>query len=140
MFIKAYQSRHQLRHDEDPFPWLVRIVINECRAFHRRTWREIVTAALPDGPRDSTEETVLGRARDGALHEAVLSLPEKYRVPIVLFYFEGLPTQTIARFLRTRDATIRTRLNRARGRLRGLLIVGEGVHDGPGITRRETGV
>lgn len=137
-FIKAYRSWHQFTYGDDPFPWLARIVINECRSFHRRHWREVVMSVLPEPARDSAEEEVLGRVRDEALHQAVLALPEKYRLPLVLFYFEGLASQDVARILSTTPSAIRTRLNRGRGRLRRLLK--EDDPHGTGITRSETGV
>ncbi len=137
-FIRAYHARHQLKNRADPFPWLARIVINECRSFRRGSWREVVTADPPEQTRDSAEETVLSRAQDEALHQAILSLPDKYRVPMVLYYFEGLASRDVAHILGTSDATIRTRLNRGRDRLRRLLKEDEPY--GTGITRRETGV
>lgn len=137
-FIKAYRAWRQFTHGDDPFPWLARIVINECRSFQRRHGRETVTSVPPDPTAASAEETVLGQARDEALHQAVLSLPVKYRLPLVLFYFEELPSREVARILGTTPGTIRTRLHRGRDRLRQLLK--EDEPHGTGVTRRETGV
>ena len=45
---------------------------------------------------------------------AVRALPEKYRLPLYLFYYEGYPTADIARLLRRPDSSIRSDLRRGR--------------------------
>src|SRR5207245_875065 len=63
-----------------------------------------------------------------ALGEEVNRLPERYRVPLVLHCFEGKSNVEVAQQLGCPEATIRTRLARARQRLhtrlarRGLLL------------------
>ena len=51
----------------------------------------------------------------------VLALPEHYKLPVYLFYYEGYQTAEIARMLGTAPATIRARLNRARQQLKTAL-------------------
>ena len=49
---------------------------------------------------------------------AVLALPDDYKLPVYLYYYEGYPTAEIAQMLGTAPATIRSRLNRARHKLK----------------------
>ena len=44
----------------------------------------------------------------------MLSLPDKYRDVVILHYYQGLPATEVARALRLPQATVRTRLHRAR--------------------------
>lgn len=53
--------------------------------------------------------------------EAVLALPLKYREIIILYYYEELHTAEIASLLLEPESTIRTRLRRAREKLRPVL-------------------
>ena len=53
--------------------------------------------------------------------EAVWSLPEDYRIPVHLFYYEGMSVAEIAQALGKREGAIRTRLFRARTMLRDKL-------------------
>ena len=69
---------------------------------------EAANAAPPDGER-------------GDVLEAVLALPEQYRAPVHLFYYEDLPVEEIAKILGLREGAVRTRLSRARGMLRDML-------------------
>ena len=60
--------------------------------------------------------------RPGAL-AAVLSLPEKYRLPVHLFYYEGYSIAETAAVLGRRESTVRAQLTRARAMLREKLEV-----------------
>lgn len=124
-FIQAYASMNQLKNPGNPFPWLARIVINECRSFRRKGWREVTVSVLPERSRAGVEETYLRDAEFREVHHALQSLPAKYRTPIILFYFEGLSTQDIAEVLETNAGTVRTRLARGRKLLSRLLQEGE---------------
>ena len=55
------------------------------------------------------------------VHEEVDRLPEKYRLPIILCYLEGLTHEEAAAQLRVPVGTVKVRLSRARERLRGRL-------------------
>jgi RNA polymerase sigma-70 factor (ECF subfamily) len=107
---KAWQKRGKLREDRLMQTWVVRILINECYALHRKHRREQLYDQLP--------ERVAPADADGFLHEEVLSLPEELRLPVVLHYMEGYRIEEIARILRVPEGTIKSRLHRARGRLR----------------------
>lgn len=110
---KALLKRETLR-DEDAFrAWLIRILVNECHSIHRRSVRETLVDQVPEraAPRDAT----------AALREAVLSLPEKLRLPVILHYMDGYPLSGVARALRVPEGTVKSRLARARERLRDFL-------------------
>lgn len=52
------------------------------------------------------------------LFHAVMALPQKYRVPIFLHYYEGYSCEEISQFLGIPNATVRTRLRRGREQLK----------------------
>ena len=58
---------------------------------------------------------------DGALMRAVLELPEKYRAPIHLFYFEDYSIEEISALLGRRPGTVKSQLSRARALLKTAL-------------------
>ena len=53
--------------------------------------------------------------------DAVMSLPEKYRTVIHLFYFEDMPINEICEALGQKENTIKSRLSRARDMLKTIL-------------------
>lgn len=56
-----------------------------------------------------------------AVLEAVLSLPEKYRAPVHLYYYEGYSQKEIAEILGLRLTAVQTRMQRARAILKEVL-------------------
>lgn len=55
----------------------------------------------------------------------VMRLPERFRVPIVLYYYLGFSTSEIAELLHVPAATVRTRLARGRSKLKFILEEGD---------------
>ena len=114
---KAWRKLPQLR-DESLFrPWIMRILVNECKRMHRAHWREVPTEEIeveqPDG--------VDSRLRDEALHSAVMQLPEKLRLTVTLHYIDGFSMRETAHILHCPEGTVKQRLHRARTALRTLL-------------------
>jgi len=72
------------------------------------------------------DETVPDRADEekedySGLYEAIFSLSEDYRVAVVMHYIEGYRIREIAEILEIPESTVKTRLGRARQRLKKLL-------------------
>ncbi|MGN1367526.1 MAG: sigma-70 family RNA polymerase sigma factor [Aristaeellaceae bacterium] len=111
-FVKAWQALHTLRDDAMEKAWLMRIAVNTCKSILRsREYR--LYAQSPDMeelPEPSQEDSL----PDATVLNAVLSLPEKYREVIMLHYYQGLSSPVIAKVLKLPQATILTRLHRAR--------------------------
>lgn len=58
---------------------------------------------------------------DSALFEAVLNLPEKYRIVIHLFYYEDWSIREISQILHISESNVKTRLSRGRKLLKDVL-------------------
>ncbi len=76
----------------------------------------------------AAEQPVIGREQAEALHSEIARLPGSFRLPVVLCYFEGLTLDEAARRLNCPTGTLRSRLARARDKLRrGLVRRGVGL-------------
>ncbi len=96
--------------------WLIRTTLNRCADLHRFRMRRPVLSL------EEVPELTVGVAQEyGDLWEAVARLPEKLRVPVHLHYGEGYSTEEIAAMTGVPAATVRTRLHRARLKLKDLL-------------------
>ena len=111
-FVKAWQAMHTLRDTSTEKAWLMRIAVNTCKTMLRsREYRLYAQSPdLDDLPIAAPEEATT----DDTVLKAVLALPEKYREVVTLFYYQGLTSPEIARVLRVPQATVLTRLSRAR--------------------------
>lgn len=117
--------RHLDRYDPDrPFePWLTKICVNTYRSALRRL------ARLPmlEFPSGEDKERLLNSIpapaeKDYAsLYEAVGALPDKLRLAVVLFYFQGEDLNSTAQALGIPAGTVKSRLNKARKLLKEAL-------------------
>ncbi|MCL6442101.1 MAG: RNA polymerase sigma factor [Alicyclobacillus sp.] len=128
-YLKAFKSIGQLT-GTNPFPWLAKILVNECLSYKRKASREYSTEYVPELSSPSSEDVYLRDHIQRTVHQAVLSLPVKYRMPIVLFYFYDLNYAEISAILGISIQSVKTRLHRARQRL--MKVLKEGEMDGSG--------
>lgn len=78
----------------------------------------------------SAEEKVLVFEEDRELHEAIQLLNEKYRHPIILFYFHDMSYEQMSEVLNVPMSTIKIRLLRAKGHLKNALQISGGENHG----------
>ncbi|MBW3097609.1 RNA polymerase sigma factor [Pseudohoeflea coraliihabitans] len=131
-YLLAFTRLDGFRGEAQFATWITRIAIN-CALMQRRRAQpskeyDTVKEEEADGvlpfPVQHTElpEAALGRAQIRALLEdAVSQLPPDLRLPFVMREAEGLSVGIIARQLDLSSVTVRTRLFRARRKLRAVL-------------------
>ena len=108
--LKGWRSRHSVKDTQSFKPWLVKIAVNESKNLIRRGFAVELSDTLADQPRD--------RDLQMDVRQAVYALPEKYRLPVMLFYFEGMAVADIAKALDLPQGTVISQLHRGRERLR----------------------
>lgn len=113
--LQGFAGIKQLRDGERFGAWIGRITRNLCIDHIRRQGRTRSAMAA----RESVEA---GHARDyGDLESALAELPQEYRLVLLLYYFDGRSTRSIAESLGISLGAAHTRLSRARKQLRKLL-------------------
>ncbi len=100
------------------FPaWLLRIVARICFGIVAPLWRRIEELKEADAIAADLPSTELRLD----LERAVAALPETYRTPLLLHYYEDRPVAEIAARLGISEAAAKVRLHRAREKVRDLL-------------------
>jgi RNA polymerase sigma-70 factor (ECF subfamily) len=86
-------------------------------------WEELATLpAMNDTENaDGDDLGVSARQRDGLVRDALGELPDDYRDVVIAHYHMDLGLQEIADRLSITESAVRSRLHRARSRLRSLL-------------------
>ena len=115
--VRAWTGLDRLRNEAFFETWLTRILINQCHTLQRSAKRTLPLEAAPE-PSAPPE-------MDRPLHDAILALDERLRLPVILHYMEGYGTAECARILRVPEGTVKTRLRKARRELKDMLS-GEG--------------
>jgi polysaccharide export outer membrane protein len=117
-FMSLARSAHKIKNRDYVGAWLHRVslrVAHEVRAkTYARNQRERGGAIFEP---ESAPESGL-RDFVPLLHEEMGRLPERYRLPLMLHYFEGKSTEETATQLQCPVGTVKGRLSRARDRLR----------------------
>ena len=115
VFLKLLTARPQFRDDEHEKAWLIRATLHRACDMARMAERR--TLPLEDA------EVLPGRElpEPSPILSAVQALPAKYSAVIHLYYYEGYQTAEIAALTGLREGSVRSRLTRARTRLRQVL-------------------
>jgi RNA polymerase sigma-70 factor (ECF subfamily) len=128
--LRGWLSLNSLRDPSRFGSWLAGIALNVCHESLRAqkgernlSWEELAGGALVEqsdltpGPEDIFE----ARQLQERLKDGLAALPDGQRQAAVLFYLEGLTQEEIAQLLGTHASAIKTRLQRARRKLREIL-------------------
>lgn len=145
VFLQAHRKWHTFKGDSNPGTWLYAIAAHSCKARMRRRggidkrmpavsqlmpWNETRNADLGDGSNGSVDGPVaraIERESAKAVHDAILTLPENFRVPLVLKEMLELSIDDVAKALHIKPETVKTRVHRARLLLRKAIVDRRGV-------------
>ncbi len=131
-YLACYHHADRFRGDANVATWLTRIVVNEALQTMRRTRRRgiVVPIDMHDDtlpPAEATADAVDVNEPESAAMRAELralierkidDLPDAFRSVFVLREVEEMTAEEVARCLDVPEATVRTRLFRAKARLR----------------------
>lgn len=114
--LNAWRHHERFRPGSDMKPWLLAIVVNECRRVRRSRWWSVVKRPdPPDAARDHRSNDV--PSADG-LRRAVQQLPHDQKLVVVLRYYLDLSFEEVAQVLKTTPKAAKSRSYRALERLR----------------------
>lgn len=113
VFIKVLEKQPAFQSSKHEIAWLIRVTVNLCKSRLRLSWWKKTGPLIDSYPAQTKEQKYL--------IETILSLPVKYKVVIHLFYYEGYTTKEIAEIIGQKDSTVRSRLARARQKLKSFL-------------------
>jgi len=119
--LKGFANIEQLEDEQKFGAWICKIARNLCVDFIRKQRREktidpACVVQRQNGRKDYTE-----------LHSALTKLSEEYRVALMLYYFDGQSTRSVAEAMGISEAAAQTRLSRARKQLREVLEANRGI-------------
>lgn len=109
-FLRLIRSGKSFENDRHEKAWLIVTASNLCKDQLKHWWRRNVS--LEEQPITEYEDD-----RSEVLC-AVLDLPEEYKAAVYMYYYEGYTTREIGQALRCTEGTVRSRLTRARKRLK----------------------
>jgi RNA polymerase sigma-70 factor (ECF subfamily) len=126
-YLRAFRFSHRFAPGSHLRAWLFQILRNTFLTFYRLREREAAVAedGVPDWDTPMFHDTPLdeGRAMEAHtdLERALRRLPEEFRTVLLLAEVEGMPLEEVARVMACPVGTVKSRIFRAKERLRGLL-------------------
>lgn len=108
VFLKFYTSMNKFENSEQQKAWLIRVTINKSKDLLKSHW-----FSKRSEETDIPESFTMNQPQSEIL-EAVLSLPEKYKIVIHLYYYEEYSLNEISEITGVKISTLQTRLQRGR--------------------------
>jgi RNA polymerase sigma-70 factor, ECF subfamily len=126
-YLRAFRFSHRFEPGTHLRAWLFQILRNTFLTFYRQREREPLAAG--DGPpdwdtpmfHDAPEPSSAVMEAHTDLERALRRLPEDFRTVLLLAEVEGLPLDEVARVMDCPVGTVKSRIFRAKERLRELL-------------------
>lgn len=112
--LKAYAKLHTLRDMQSFKPWIMKILVNESYTIFNRRKKILYLDEV------AIEEKVTCHD-DKEIWNIVNSMEEEFRVVTMLFYYEDLSMKDICKILDLPLGTVKSRLSRARDKLKVIL-------------------
>lgn len=112
-FIKLIKSNKKFESSEHEKAWLIRTASNACKNNVSHWFRKNINI---DYINEVSEDI-----KDDATISLILSLPDKYKSVIYMYYYEGYSTKEISSILDMKEATVRSNLSRGRLLLKDII-------------------
>ena len=109
--MDAFKNIKSLKKDKYFDTWLCRILINNSNKIINKNNRILDYKAILHEEKNTSIDSL-------ELRNLLLSLDSKYSVPLVLYYYNGYSIKEISEILDLPINTIKTRLARAKSRLK----------------------
>lgn len=125
VFIKVNQKLSTFEGNSSIKTWIIRITINTCKDYLKSAWSRRVVPMMEYQEdaivSDSDYENVEKQDTKNLIKETVLSLPAKYKDVVLCVYFQDMSISEAAQTLNIAEGTAKSRLSRAREKLKSLL-------------------
>lgn len=119
--LQAYISIKDLRQDEYFKTWLIKILINKCNALLKKN-KKILNLDVSITENDKVEQSEKLELKD-----SINNLDSDLKIIVILYYYEDMSIKDISESLNIPQGTIKSRLSRARSKLKEMLSIAEGV-------------
>jgi RNA polymerase sigma-70 factor (ECF subfamily) len=129
VFLRVYKYLRRFKQDQDFFAWLYQITLNVCRDIKKKRQHhsdrftsldvsgEEPAFAVPAEQEDA-EEIFMQTEQRELIARAMATLPDKERACIVLRDVEGLPTDEVARIMKSSSTTVRSQISSGRRKIK----------------------
>ncbi|MCA1024953.1 MULTISPECIES: RNA polymerase sigma factor [Cytobacillus] len=126
--ISAYLAFPSLKEETNIKNWLYKIALNKCRDQWRKqqSERQFLEERLPtlyeEAKSPGADELFVKKSNREEVEKIIFCLPEKYKEPLYLYYFEQMSLKEISEATKLPLSTIKTRLRRGKAKLHPMIV------------------
>ena len=117
--LQSYISIKDLRQEEYFKTWLIKILINKCNALLKKN-KKIMNLDM-----EITEDLKIEESYKLDLKESINNLDSDLKIIVILYYYEDMSIKDISESLNIPQGTIKSRLSRARKKLKEILSIND---------------
>jgi len=124
VFLTCFEKMDTFRNESSYKTWIIRITINKCKDVLKSwSYKNIVLTDFLSKKREqlSTENTSINNEENEFLSKLILQLPIKQREVILLYYYHDFSIEEISKMLNSNVNTVKTRLHRARNKIKTII-------------------
>ncbi len=114
VFIKLINRENNFDSESHLKAWLIVVAKNECKNI-LKSWFH---SKRED---NSVLESITYSEKEDSIINEILKLPDKYKLPLYLYYYEGYSGEEISKMLNIRHSTLRTHLKKGREKLKSVM-------------------
>ncbi|MBQ6707915.1 MAG: RNA polymerase sigma factor [Clostridia bacterium] len=108
VFVKFLSSRHNFKDGEHEKAWFIRVTQNKCLDMLKRASNKNVPIE------DIISLNYVENNDMSEIIEKVFSLPEKYKLSVILYYYNDYSVEEISKILKISKSAVKMRLKRSR--------------------------
>ena len=117
VFVRLLKYQPQFENSEHEKAWFIRTTINICKDIIKSKWHS-TTVSIEKIPESEKNFFSLPHVKEDETLWAVLELPEKYRIVVILHCLEGYSLREISQILHIGRSAVSMRLYRAKNILK----------------------
>ena len=119
-FIKLYRARKRFENEEHIKNWLIRVTINECLdTLKNKTNKLLIDNEYINNLSDTSDAD---KVKNEDIYSCICSLKDEYKTIIILYYYDNYSLKEIANILKISESNASSRLVRARGKLKRIIL------------------
>jgi RNA polymerase sigma-70 factor, ECF subfamily len=121
VFVKAYEHMDSFNFKSKFFSWIYRIAINTGISYQKKQHQHLFTNRFPGNFEEGVEEKIMEKEKAAILKNAIHRLKDKYKMVILLKYYEQLSYAEMAEVLGISEDKVKSRLFCSRKLLKNIL-------------------
>lgn len=117
VFLKVIDKKPSFNDENHEKSWFIRTAINMCKNKLNLFWNKNKCSMEAAADFSTCDKY----SADADVLNAVMTLPDKYRITVYMHYYEGYSTPEISKLLGKPEVTVRSLLCRVRTKLKNIL-------------------